>query len=249
MPAQLLTSPTVQKELKLTEDQTAKLKEWGAAQQGKMRELFQSAGGDRDAMREKMTEFQKQTAKELGEVLKPEQSKRLKEIEFQMAGIRGLMSPDTVKALELTDDQKEAVQSTMQDVGKDMRDLSEEYGVRGFGQRPADADKAKEFDKKSAQLTKDATAKVLKLMTPEQTKKYEAMGGEAIDVAKVREETARTGRGEAEGRLAFVRFFVARHLRGRGSLPLSPVASGRLPPPPEVAGHGRIRRPHFTFLH
>ena len=201
--AQLLTSKIVQKELKLTEDQTAKLKEWSAGQQTKMRELFQSAGGDRDAMREKFTEFQKESAKELAEVLKPEQSKRLKQIEFQMAGIRGLMSPDMAKELDLSDDQKEAVQSTMQDMGKDMRDLGEEYGVRGFGGRPADADKAKEFEKKSAQLTKDATTKVMKLMTPEQTKKYEALGGEAIDVAKVREETARTGRGEAEGRLGF----------------------------------------------
>ena len=194
-PAQLIQSKTVQTELKLTDEQTAKLKEWGAAQQGKMREAMQ--GIDPSEMREKfpaiLAEMRKTTDKELGEVLKPEQVKRLKQIEFQMAGLRGLMSPDTAKALDITDEQKEKVQSVMMDVAKDMRDLGEEYGTRGF-QPPADADKAKEYAKKSEQITKDATGKVLKVMTDEQKKKYEEMAGAPVDVAKVRTESMRGGR-------------------------------------------------------
>lgn len=193
-PAQLLQSKTVREELKLTEEQTGKLKEWGEAQRTKMREIFQEAAGDRDAMREKFAEYQKTSAKEIAEVLKPEQVKRMKQIEFQMAGLRGLMNPDAVKELDVTEEQKETLQSTMRDVGQEMRDLSEEYGVRGYGQRPEDADKAKEFDKKSAQLTKDATAKVMKVMTEEQKKKYAELGGAAIDVAKVRAESMAGGR-------------------------------------------------------
>ena len=194
-PAQLVQSKTVQSELKLTDEQVAKLKEWGAAQQGKMRAAMQ--GIDPSEMREKlpaiMAEMRKTTDKELGEVLKPEQVKRLKQIEFQMAGLRGLMSPDTAKMLDVTDEQKEKVQAVMQDVNKDMRDLGEEYGVRGF-QPPADAAKAKEFAKKSEQITKDATSKVMKVMTDEQKKKYEEMAGAPVDVAKVRTESMRGGR-------------------------------------------------------
>ena len=189
---QLVQSKTVRDELKLTEDQVGKLKEWAEAQPAKMREVFQNAGGDRDAMREKFAEIQKTASKEVGEILKPEQAKRLKQIEFQMAGVRGLMSPDAQKSLDITEDQKEKLQSAMTDMGKDMRELAEEYGVRGFGGRPADADKAKEFEKKSAQLTKDATSQVMKLMTDEQKKKYAELSGEPIDVAKVRSETMRT---------------------------------------------------------
>ena len=188
---QLLQSKTVREELKLTEEQTSKLKEWGTEFQTKMRE--KRDGIPREEMREKlpaiMAEMQKTVWKDLGEVLKPEQVKRLKQVEFQVSGLRALGNPETAAALKVTDDQKEKLKSVLDDSGKEMRDLSEEYGGRFPGQRPTDPDKAKEFDKKSAKISKDATAKAMEVMTAEQKKQYAEMAGDPIDVTKVRSET------------------------------------------------------------
>ena len=198
-PAGLLQSKTVRDDLKVTADQAAKLKTWQAEFGPKMREMMQDKLKDipREEMREKFPEIQaevaKATYKELAEVLKSDQVKRLKQIELQVGGLRALTAPETAAALKVTDDQKEKLKSIIDESQKDMRDLGEEYGARFPGQRPTDPDKAKEFDQKSAQITKEAMTKALGLMSADQKATYTQLQGEKIDVVKVRTESMSGG--------------------------------------------------------
>src|SRR5438309_9377464 len=102
----LQSSVVDHKELKLTDEQKTKVKEFTDAQREKMRDAF--AGGQPDP--EKFAEFRK-TATEAADklvkdTLNADQQKRLKEIQYQAMGVRAFSNEDVVKALKLTDDQK-----------------------------------------------------------------------------------------------------------------------------------------------
>jgi Spy/CpxP family protein refolding chaperone len=74
-----LNDKGVQKELKLSDDQVAKLKTVGEDSMKKMRELFGS-GEDRDAMRKKMQELGKDAEKKMMDVLSDEQKASLEKM-------------------------------------------------------------------------------------------------------------------------------------------------------------------------
>src|SRR5262249_24628995 len=76
-----LTEKAVQDELKLTDDQRSKVQEIVSAQQAEMRSLFQGGGGgDREAMRQKFQEMQKQRDEKLAALLTDDQKKQWKEM-------------------------------------------------------------------------------------------------------------------------------------------------------------------------
>jgi len=196
--AGLIRSKTVQNDVKITEDQASKLKDWAKDFQPKMMEIMKDKmeGVDRED-REKLmagiavaqAEISKVVYKELSTVLKPEQVTRLKQIEVQVDGLRAFAKPEVKEALKITDEQVDKIKDAGETAMKDLRELGEEYGVRFPGQRPTDADKAKEFDKKSSAITKEAMTKIMGTMSADQKKTWEGLTGPVIDVAKVRAET------------------------------------------------------------
>ena len=191
----LIRSKTVQEDVKITEDQGSKLKEWAKDYAPKMQEMMKSKmeGIDPSQFREKMPAIQAamavETYKELGAVLKPEQIARLKQIEVQMAGTRAFAMPAVTEALKLKDEQKEKLKDVTDSAQKETMDLGQEYGSR-FGQPPMDAEKAKEFNKKMAAITDDTMKKVMGMMSDDQKKAWKEVAGAPIDLAKVRTETA-----------------------------------------------------------
>ncbi|MFO0851460.1 MAG: hypothetical protein U0871_23315 [Gemmataceae bacterium] len=196
-PAQLVQSKTVLAEVKATDEQAAKLKEWakeyGTKQMAKMRETFQELQGlDPMEMRTKMGEIQaKATAeayKEIGTVLKDEQVKRLKQIDVQFAGMGAFMRTDVRDALKITDDQREKFQTIQMGVFGEMRDLREEYGIQGFGPPKLDSAKQKEYDRKLAAITNEAMTKMADALTDDQKKAWKDLTGDKVDVAKIRSE-------------------------------------------------------------
>lgn len=216
-PLALLRAKSVQSDLNITEEQAGKLKDWAKDYGASMREKIQEKmkdlpqGPERfQKMPEIMAEINKETYKELGTVLKPEQVKRLKQIETQAAGARAFAMPDVQSALKLTADQKDKVKDIEQSAAKESRDLREEYGL-GFGGRGGkggggkgkrtrpDPEKMKEFQKKSEAINKDTTSKVMAVLTDEQKKEWQALTGKPFDVAKMQEEM----RGQFQGRGGF----------------------------------------------
>jgi Spy/CpxP family protein refolding chaperone len=76
-----LTDPTVAEELKLTADQKSKVKEIMQQQREAQREIFESAGPDRDAAREKMQALRKTTNDKLAGVLTADQKRKWTEMQ------------------------------------------------------------------------------------------------------------------------------------------------------------------------
>lgn len=188
-PAGLLMNEAVRADVKVTEEQATKLKTWADENRGKMREKMQEAMKDvpREQMREKMAavtaEMNKEVYKELGEVLKPEQVKRLKQIGVQAAGLAAFRQAEVQEALKLTADQKSKIQSISEEADKDRREL---FTSAGFapGQRP-DPEKMQAVQKKVAAVSKEAFEEAEKSLTSEQKDAWKELTGEPFDTAKL----------------------------------------------------------------
>jgi Spy/CpxP family protein refolding chaperone len=124
------------------------------------------------------------------------QTKRLSQIELQQqmqtAGPNIFSSEKMVKALGITDEQKEKIKSVTADYQKEVADLGQEFGFGGGrgaggggGAGGFDREKFAEFQKKSTALRGEATEKVEKALTADQKKTWQGMVGEKFDLAKL----------------------------------------------------------------
>src|SRR5439155_18465089 len=110
-PGALLQNESVQKELKLSDEQVKKIKDASQSIRDKHRDDFEAVRKlEGDEAREKGQELMKtvgeETKKAMADILTPEQNKRFKEIQLQQEGARAFNEADVQKALSLTDDQK-----------------------------------------------------------------------------------------------------------------------------------------------
>jgi hypothetical protein len=179
--AQLVTNKSVQEELKLTEDQIAKLKAASDGVRAKYKDQLDEVRKSKDFT--KMGEINKSMSEEstkvitkLGdEILKPEQMKRLKQIEIQVAGPRALASnADVQKALMLSESQIGEIKAINDDAQKDIQEVRKGAGF--------DREKLMEVQKKVAEINKDASEKSLKKLTPEQQKQWIDMTGPKFEL-------------------------------------------------------------------
>lgn len=109
-PSMLLQRDDVQSELKITDDQKAKLSEFNQTMMDEGRAAFQeaSSGGgrpDQAVLAKVFAKLQEKSTKELAKILTPEQSKRLKELWFQRSGNGVVLNKDVQKELGITADQ------------------------------------------------------------------------------------------------------------------------------------------------
>jgi hypothetical protein len=113
---------------------------------------------------ELLAKVDKEVLKAIGDILKPEQAKRLKQIEFQQLveqrGPAALLEADVAKELQLTDKQRKRVASVFNQLNKDMVESLQNGALR---QIPA--------------LRKEAMDEVRKPLNDEQKKKLEALTG------------------------------------------------------------------------
>jgi hypothetical protein len=174
----LLNMKEVQQELKLSDEQVDKAKKVAQDVQMKHQEDFQKL---QDVPREdrfaKMAEIQGQvrdeTIKDLSDVLKPDQIKRLKQLVIQQqanspfgGGPRVFLSPDVEKKLKLTDKQKDDLKTIADDYQKDVREMFQ--GGGGFNA---------ENRKKMEEMRKDVMTKATEQLDAKQKKQWEEMTG------------------------------------------------------------------------
>jgi Spy/CpxP family protein refolding chaperone len=191
--AGLLANEGVQKELKLTDEQKTKVKDFTDAQREKMREAFGGGQPDPDKIAELRKSSAEASEKFVKDTLTADQQKRFKQVEhqasLQMQGPAALTSDATAKALSLTDDQKEKIKGLADEFRKDRQDLMQD--LRGGG------DAAQEARKKMTSLTKEYVAKATDVLTSDQKKQWKDMTGEPFELQM--QMGGRGGRGGAGG--------------------------------------------------
>ena len=174
--AQLLTNKSVQEELKVSEDQTSKLTAFADEMRTKQREAFQGLQDlSDDERRTKMQELgrsmQEDINKGLAGILKPEQTKRFHQIQFQQAGVQAFSQPKVAGELKLTDDQKQKMQGLSQEMMGQMREIFQE----------AQGDREAAMAKMTT-LRKETQEKAAALLTDDQKKSWKEMQGSPFEI-------------------------------------------------------------------
>jgi len=182
----------LQDELKVDADQLEKLTAALTKAREDSRDLTQKLF-NRDTPMEERTEVTKKiqeiNEKAVASALKPEQVKRLHQIEHQAAGVGVFNRPDVIEALKLTDEQKEKVAAINRELANDRREL---LGAGGGGGRPGAGGaggagggfgrRDPETTKKLDALTKEAMANAVKVLNDEQQKTYKELVGEPTQI-------------------------------------------------------------------
>jgi hypothetical protein len=116
----------------------------------------------------------------LGKVLKPEQLKRLKQIEMQQRGTRAFSDAKVQTALKLTDEQKEQIDTIQKDAAKEMREMF--GGGGGGGGRGRRGGNFQEIREKMNKLNKETMKKIGSVLKADQKKIWKEMVGDAFEI-------------------------------------------------------------------
>jgi hypothetical protein len=176
----------VQKELKLTAEQVKSVQDGLAKVQENYREeIGKVAGGtpggaavpggggglDPEQLAALTKKVREENQKVIAGILKPEQVKRLKQIELQFLGVNVVQNEEVVKALDLTADQKRQMKALVEGFFSDSGKLSSQLPRRD----PAERQKLAEAHLK---LFREAIGRIPSLLTPDQRKKWKELVGE-----------------------------------------------------------------------
>ena len=181
-PQRLLLSEAVQSELEMTDEQIELLKELAQGRtrpEGFDREAFRAemeglSDEERAAKIKEMRESRSKDQKaKLEEILLPHQMERLEQLSFQASaqgGARSLISGPLAEKLNITDQQKEELQSQAEELQK-------------------------KFNEEVAKLRAEMQEKLLESLTSEQQAEFKKLTGDAFVF-----ETQQRGRGMQGGR-------------------------------------------------
>jgi Spy/CpxP family protein refolding chaperone len=175
----LLAIPGVKKEIKLTDKQDAQVKKIVQEVHAKYRPDFQKAGGDPQKLAKvgmaSAQEVRERMHKELPDILKPEQLKRLDQIQIQANGILSFKRADVQKKLNLTDKQKQGIRQIGDQLKKDVADVLQDVRTAPLRKGPAAMGKIKD-------LKNAATRKALDTLDSEQQQTWKEMTGDKFEL-------------------------------------------------------------------
>ena len=173
----LYANKSVQQELKLTSEQSEKLTAMAAEMNKKRTEAMEKfADLDQAERRTKQQELARtmgaESQKEVAKILKPEQLKRLNQIQVQTAGVGAFTNmPRVETALKLTDEQKTKITTITQELGDERRTIMQEMQSDRQGAM-----------KKMAELNKSGVSKIAALLTEEQKKTWATIIGAPFEM-------------------------------------------------------------------
>ena len=169
--AALLRMEKVQEELKITDEQKAEFT--------KITDKYKDdiAKARTDMNREKMAELRKAETEDMDKaiptILKPEQAKRLKQLEVQAGGLSALNKEDVQTALKLTDDQKKSIKESTEELTKDAQEM--------FQSAQGDRTKMGELMTKMQGMRKEALDKAVSGFNDDQKKEWKELNGEKFE--------------------------------------------------------------------
>lgn len=161
-PLGLLENKDVQKDLKLSEEQTKTVGDLAKKYQDGLKDLPKGRDGIK-----KRQELANSIKQEADGVLKADQSKRVKQLEVQQKGLNAFFDQTLMKDLGLTDEQKGKVRDAIKDMNAKRIELLKDLK----GNR-------EEIQKKTAELTRTSVTEFVKGLGDEQRKKWQDIAGE-----------------------------------------------------------------------
>ncbi len=162
----VLSAKDVQKELKMTDDQIAKVTTISTKQREAMRDIRTL---EREEQLQKRRQMNQEGEKAATDILNPEQAKRFAQIRLQQKQTRAFTDEATAKALNFTDEQTKKVKE-IQDEARAKR--QEIVGNRGANDAGGDS------RQKLMDFNKSVDEKMLTVLTTEQKGKWKEMLGE-----------------------------------------------------------------------
>ncbi len=174
----LLANPGVKKEIKLTEKQFGAIRTIVKEVYDKYQPEFRKVGRDRDKLEkiglDSMHETRDRLETALPDILKPEQLKRLRQIQTQVNGIASFKRPEVQNELKLSARQKEEIASLGDGLKRDLEDL-----VKGI--KPTDTHKMTDAMRKAKELKEAATRQAIEKLTDEQQQIWRDLNGPKFD--------------------------------------------------------------------
>jgi diaminopimelate decarboxylase len=210
----LVINKAIQEELKMTEEQIAKINEWS-------KEFFQTAaeirkehgiefkfgkggGGfgfgkltdeDKAKLEKATAAINNEAYKQLGDILNKDQINRLKQIERQLLGVNAFTNSEIVEALKLTDSQKATVKGVISDLQTERRELMADLGFGkggGFGKGKFDPEALKDMQKrfqevqtKLNKVEEEAINKILDVLDDNQKRTWKELVGAPFDRSRL----------------------------------------------------------------
>jgi hypothetical protein len=189
----LVNSPAVQEDLKLTDDQKAKLKGLASKRPAATSSRTKTSGGSNaQAARAAIAAQQKQ----LDDLLGADQRKRLEQIALQVEGPLAVSKPEVAKKINLTTGQVKQVRSIVVEARNQLAQLgpptpppTDKPGAGGDpGQSNQPPDRAQ-----LEQVRQAAGTRVMEVLKPAQKDAFSQLLGPPFDVAKLRAAPADAG--------------------------------------------------------
>jgi len=168
----LLRQKSVQKELKLTDDDVKKIMEFTNKESDEYGKALKLGANERKA---KVDELEAANKKFLEDNLSADQRKRLEQVTLQVTGLYQLGRPEVVKALNLTEEQ----QTKFEEMQKEARKALEE--IITSTERAGKTEKL-------AKLREETSKKIMDALTDEQKAKVREIVGEPFKGEIVFEE-------------------------------------------------------------
>jgi hypothetical protein len=185
-PIMILLAPSVQKELKLSEDQKAKAYSLARTQGQKSRDLTQTmmvAGGNPQASMMAMMRLRQESDQAIGKILDAKQKERLNQIVLQAEGPLAVARPEIARPLRLNETQSEYVQTVMMQMRREMVVAMRQSAAAGQF-NPA------QMRVVASRLRQSAVQEVSKVIDRKQKVAFNKMLGEPFDLNKLDSETA-----------------------------------------------------------
>jgi hypothetical protein len=185
----LIQNGTVQTELKMTDEQIERAIAWGRQKSRKMSDALRSQADElQDKPREERAEkaaalrdvLNAAAIDEVGKLLKPEQIKRLRQIDLQLAGLAGFQRPAVATALKLTTEQRKVIGEIVDTAQKEQQSLL--GGTFGPGAQPIE--NVEVVREAVDEIRKKAADKINGKLTDDQKKAWKELLGKPFDGSK-----------------------------------------------------------------
>jgi hypothetical protein len=181
----ILLAPSVQKELKLNEEQKTKVYNFARTASQKHRDLMQKMmfGGNANpqAMMQASWQVRQENDKAIAQILEPKQKERLDQIVLQHEGPLAVARPEIAAKLRLNETQQEYVQGILVEMRRELM-MSIRQSMATGQYSPA---QGREL---SAQLRKQAVMDISQVIDAKQKKNFNSMLGAPFDLTKLETE-------------------------------------------------------------